>query len=908
MPHSVNFKALDLERGKCGMAKDYGQYVGSSLAWWVKLVHRSSAWIVVLATMATGVSLYYTVNHLGINTDTAEMLSEELPFRRNYNEFKEAFPQFDDAMLIVIDGETPDLAYDASIALAAGLKRRSDLFVTVYLPGGSKFFQRHGLLYLGPVELDELADNLARIQPFLGKLTRDRSLRGFFSMLTSAVNAVMDGEELDLTAVFERVHQAIAATVQKQHYALSWQELMLGGESTADGLRRFIMTQPRLDYSKLFPAETAIKTVRALTAELNLTEAHGVRVRLTGDAALEYEELLSVTRGAGIAGILALASVGVVLFVGLRSPRLVTATLLTLIMGLVWTAWFASVAVGHLNLISVAFAVLYIGLSVDYALHFCLRYRELIQQGESHGDALQQTAGDIGGSLVICSFTTAIGFYAFIPTAFAGVAELGLISGTGMFISLFANLTVLPALLSLMPLRLEPLLSGQKPSRFVAALSSLLSRRSRAIRTGALVSGIGAVLLLPHVSFDSNPMNLRDPESESVATFIDLLAQRETSPWTLTVLAEDDKFATGYADRLTDLDLVDKCVVLDYFLPANQDEKLSKIEEIALIVGPELTTTSQEPPPNTSEQLAALYDFSATLESYIKSTNNTNVTVPTQRLSDSLKRFNATLGALDRASQSQLLMKLQTSLLGSLSSQLRALNALLEADKVTQSDLPVDLVERWRSRDGRYRIEVFPRENLSDGETLRRFIAAVRTVAPNATGFPIIYVEAGDAVVRAFQQALALALAAIVALLVILMHSRRDVLLVILPLLLAGALTGAASVLLRIPFNFANVIALPLLLGIGVDSGIHMVHRLRTAPPSDGHILQTSTARAVFFSSLTTIASFGNLAISAHRGMASMGELLTLGIGFTVLCTLVILPALADLGNRRSVVPVVVRP
>jgi predicted RND superfamily exporter protein len=165
-------------------------------------------------------------------------------------------------------------------------------------------------------------------------------------------------------------------------------------------------------------------------------------------------------------------------------------------------------------------------------------------------------------------------------------------------------------------------------------------------------------------------------------------------------------------------------------------------------------------------------------------------------------------------------------------------------------------------------------------------------VAPDAIGFPVIYLEAGDAVVKAFQQAFLLSLFAITVLLLILFRPKSDALLVLLPLLLAGAFTGAASVLFHIPFNFANIIALPLLLGIGVDSGIHMVHRMRTAPPSSGQILQTSTARAVLYSALTTICSFGNLAVSPHRGMASMGILLTIGIGFTLLCILVVLPAL----------------
>ena len=410
------------------MARDFGENVGQTLAWWVNMTHRYAVWVVLLSSLMTGSLLYYTIKNLGINTDTAEMLSETLPFRRNYETFRTAFPQYDDAMLIVIDAETPELAQDASTVLAAELKRETDLFSSVYLPGGESFFQKHGLMYLNAEELDDLANNLAQIQPFLGRLTRDQSLRGLFSMLTAGVNAVMEGEDLDLTPVFDRINKAVEASMEQRYYALSWQELMLGAKLTSESRRRLILAKPRLDYSKFLPAEASLEKVRRLAEGLHLIGANGVRVRVTGDAALEYEELLSVIRGAGIAGILALIMVAIVLFPGLGSPRLVFSSLLTLIMGLIWNAAFAALAVGQLNLISVAFAVLYIGLSVAYAIHFCLRYKELIQQSTPHSSALMQTARDIGSSLVLCSVTTAIGFYAFIPTVFEGVAELGLIA------------------------------------------------------------------------------------------------------------------------------------------------------------------------------------------------------------------------------------------------------------------------------------------------------------------------------------------------------------------------------------------------------------------------------------------------------------------------------------------------
>ncbi len=589
---------------------------------------------------------------------------------------------------------------------------------------------------------------------------------------------------------------------------------------------------------------------------------------------------------------LALIMVGIILFAGLHSPKLVFATLTTLVIGLIWTAAFATAAVGHLNLISVAFAVLYIGLSVDNAIHFCLRYKELTEQGSTHSKALQRTGKDIGSSLVFCAITTAVGFYAFIPTVFAGVAELGLISGTGMFISLIANLTLLPALLSLMPLSRREALPKRASGRLDALLLTLSLRHPVAIRIGVLSVGVGALLFLPHITFDRNTLNLRDPESESVTTFRELLAQKNASPWSLAVLTPNARAAGEYTDRLSELDPVDKSITIDDFVPIEQDEKLAIIEDMALIVGPDLFERNQQPRHPTSEQVVALHDFMASLETLPESKSNRALAAGAERLRDSLRRYADLLETRDKSSQGEMLVDLERSLLASLPERLRSLRASLAGERVSLNDLPEDLVERWMADDGRYRLEVFPKEDLNDNEALGRFVAAVQRVAPDAIGFPVILLEAGDAVVRAFQQAFILSLVAITILLIILMRRKSDALLVLLLLLLAGALTGATSVLLHIPFNFANVIALPLVLGIGVDNGIHMAHRMRTAPPMNGRLLQTSTARAVLFSTLTTIGSFGNLAFSPHRGMASMGQLLSIGIGFTLLCTLIVLPIL----------------
>jgi len=867
--------------------------LGDLLAWWVDTVRRSAILTLVLGIVGTAGLLYYTVENLGISTNTEDMLSEDLRFRRVYKDYKQAFPQYQKTVLIVIDGDTPQLARQAGLTLSRGLEREHKTFKRVYFPGDEAFFKKNGLLYLTIPELEDLADNLANAQPFLAGLTRDQSLRGIFSMAERGLEAIDDGEDVDLAPLFDHLSLAIEATLSKESYQFSWLELMRGKKSSPKECRAFIVAQPILDYSSLFPGETAVKTIRRLARELKLDKDHGVRIRLTGEIALEHEELLSVTRGAEVAGLLALVLVGIVLFGGLGSPKLVLAVLCTLAMGLIWTAGFATAAVGHLNLISVAFAVLYIGLAVDFSIHFCLRYKELIKQGHPNHMALQQTARDIGSSLVLCAITTAVGFYAFIPTVFSGVAELGVISGTGMFISLIGNLTILPALLTLMPFSPRAIKRRETFRLFKNKALTFPIRHTRAIRIGSLALGLLAVFFLSYVSFDPNILHLQDPETESVITFRELLTQPETSPWSLAVVASDAASATGYADRLGELPLVEKTIVLEDFVPTKQSRKFETIEEIALILGPTIMENrGQRSHPSVQEQTVAVSDLLSHLEVFTQKKNKPHLELKAKRLQNDLRRYKVALTAADPSRRAELLNRLEDSLLGTLPKGLETLRVSLSATDVTLDDLPETLTGNWVAKDGRYRVEVFPREDLNDNKALDRFVSSVQKVAPDAIGIPVIILEAGKAVIQAFQEALVLSLAAISLLLLLVMRRKLDALLVLLPLVLAWTLTGASTVLFDIPFNFANVIALPLILGIGVDNGIHMVHRMRTAMPEDGNILKTSTARAVLFSTLTTICSFGNLALSPHRGMASMGMLLSLGIGFTLICTLVILPAL----------------
>lgn len=865
---------------------------------WMRLVVAGAVPIVVLALLLTGVAAWTTVTRIGVNTETTDMLSEELPFRRDDRAIKAAFPQWVDVISIVVEGATPEQADAAAARLAADLAPRTDRFRSVFYAPGDPFFRRNGLLFLPLDALQRLSDRLAEVQPLLAALSRDPSLRGLGRVLTQALEAArapgapQAGLRETLAPTLGRMAAAVESVAASREgrgtiQPLSWSRLTgaPAAEAEADR-RRFILVQPVLDFASFEPAAAAIETVRARAAALGLDAADGVRVRLTGTPVMFQEELRSVSAGMGVAGALSAALVTLLLTLGLRSARLVGAAVATLLAGLVWTAGFAAVAVGELNLISVAFAVLFIGLSVDFGIHFALRYQEALDGGAREPRAaLLEAAHSVGGPLTLCAVAAAAGFFAFFPTSYRGLSELGLISGVGMFIALFANLTLLPALLSLFPSRPRPSAARRSPSAAAFAAFAAVAARPRPILAGALVLALAALAAVPFARFDDDPLGLRDPSSESVATLHDLIDDPRVQPYEASFLADDLAEAEALAARLEALPEVDAAVTLADFVPRDQAAKLDVLAETSFFLGPVLTPTAAVPAPTVAEQRAAV----AALRRQLDQAGGA-LAPQARRLAKALDRVR-----LDGPG----IAALEAALVGGLPGRLTRLRAALEAEPVTAADVPRPLVERYRARDGRALVEVRPSGDLRDADARRRFVDAVRSVREDATGSAVIITEAGRAVLRAFFEAAALAIVAITLLLLAVLRSVRDAGLVLMPLFLAALLTVAATVALSLPFNFANVIVLPLLFGLGVASGIHIVMRARRRGTWD--VMTTSTPRAVLLSALTTIASFASLALSSHRGTASMGLLLAVAITLTLLSTLVVLPALLRVfGVTRS--------
>ncbi len=869
---------------------------------WAAFSYQNAVWIILLVLLLTSLSTVYTVNNLGVHTDTTDMLSEDVPFRANNIHYKKSFSQYEDTFLLVLDAPTPEQAHQAAKRFTNYLEKDSTQFSNTYYLTGEPFFEQNGLFFKSLSELGRITDYLAAAQPLIARIAESPTLYTFSSVLTEAVDELHAGRQLELEPILNGVSATLNARLSGKSRALSWQAL-LGGEAQKDTYQELVVVKPKLDYSQVFAAEEPVNAIRNAAKDMGFSPDSVEKLRITGEVALAHDELDSAMRGAQNSGVLALVMVAAVLLIAFRSAGAIVTVILSLILGLLLTAAFATAAVGHLNLISIAFAVLYIGLGVDYAIHFLLRYEELRKPDQSVSEAVYKAGGDMGQALLICAITTAIGFYAFIPTTYQGVAELGLISGTGMVISFLVTMTLIPALQRFFPIQVR------KSSTSIKSINRVLdlpSHSRKLVYSVTAIAILASVVTLPHIKFDYNVLNLNNPHAESVQTFRELLRNTEDSPWHINILVDNFQEISDTVKRLSALPEVEKVISLLDLVPQEQEAKSLLIEEMAMTLGPiSFSSTAFLIPGHhtVSEQRKALEKLNTALDRFIEEKPGHSSEASARALRASLSNL---LAELDKHTikndqgGEQLLRAVSHDLLSLLPGSIKRLQLALAAQPFTQQALPALVSAHWHASDDVYRIAVYPSENINDNDALRRFVRAVQQIAPNATGVPIISLEGGEAVVDAFIHAFSLALLGVIFTLWMMLRSITATLLVLIPLLLAALFTGACTVLLGLPFNFANIIALPLLLGIGIDSSLHMVHRSRATGVVYENLLHTSTARAIFYSALTTLAGFGSLVFSTHRGTASMGLLLTVGLLLTLICVLIILPVLLQSASKKK--------
>lgn len=843
-------------------------------------------WSVILVAilLACG-SGYYTARHFAINTDINKLISPNLDWRKRELAYEKAFPGLYETTLAVVDAPTQELATTASATLTKRLSEQTHLFRAVTEPGASPFFTRNGLLFLSTPDLESTAKGLGQAGPLIRTLATDQSLRGVAQAMSLALSGVRSRIiTLDaLTATMDLASDSLEAVLAGKPAFFSWHVLMNSRPSRPDELRRLIDVRPVLDYSALEPGRAAADAIRKTALDLKLPSEYGARVRLTGPVAISDEEFGTLQQGMVENAIATIVVVLTILWLALRSGRIIFAVYFNMFIGLAMTAALGLMMVGALNLISVAFAVLFVGLGVDFGIQFAVRYRSERHEVGDLQTALTNTAAKIGAPLTLAAAAVAAGFLSFTPTDYTGVSELGKVAGAGMLIAFGTSITLLPALLAVLRPRGEPAEVGY---RALAPVDHFLETHRIAVVGG---TGLVAVLGLPllwWLTFDTNPFHLRNPNVESVSTYLELQNDPNLGTNGIDILVPSLAEATATAERMQKLPEVERVITLQNFVPDYQEQKLTLIEGLKKQLGSALQPKPLDPP-NDAETIAALTRVAGLL-------TEAAGTAPAGSGVGAAKRLSAAMTALAQADQATR-EKAQAVFVRPLRTVLGELRDLTQAEPISLQSLPRDLAKAWTTSDGLYRVQATPKGDPNDTEAQRTFARAMLAAFPTATGAPISVLKSGEAVIRAFQEAGLFALISIAIILWIVLKRIGDVLLTLVPLLLAGVLTLEICVLIGMPLNFANIIALPLLLGVGVAFKIYYIMAWRAGQTN---LLQSSLTRAVIWSALTTATAFGSLWLSNHPGTSSMGKLLALSLVTTMCAAVLFQPAL--MGKPRN--------
>ena len=480
------------------------------------LIEQCTRWpwaVVGVAVVLAAAASVYAADHFAINTDINRLISPDLPWRQRELAFSKAFPQGYEVILVVIDAPTSEAATQAATTLTDTLAGRKDLFRSVDDIAETPFFARNAFLFLTTDDVAATAGQLAQSAPLIQVLASDPSLRGLTQALSFGLMGAQAGEGglAPLARVFDSAAAAVETVLDGKSAHFSWRELVSGKTPTTDDLRRFIEVHPVLDYSALEPGKKATDAIRKAAAGLQLKEKLGAGVRLTGSVPIADQEFATIQEGAVRNLIATAAIVLVILWLALRSARIIAAVALTVAVGLAITAAVGLMMVGALNLISVAFAVLFIGIGVDFGIQFSVRYRAERHEVDDLRAALSNAGDHIATPLALAATATAAGFLSFVPTDYRGVSELGQIAGVGMIIAFIGCITVLPALLKIFNPPGESVPLGYAA---LAPVDGFMERYRMPILIGASVLIVAALPLLYFLQFDFNPIDLRNPKAE----------------------------------------------------------------------------------------------------------------------------------------------------------------------------------------------------------------------------------------------------------------------------------------------------------------------------------------------------------------------------------------------------------
>ncbi len=839
---------------------------------WVVSIPRTALFVISLVTLALG---WVAASQFKINSDLTQLIRQEADWRKDFDHFQKEFPQLTRTAVVVLGSSSLQKLESGTDQLVSYLEKRPERFSDVFAPGHDQFIRDRIFLYMNLDQLDLAVDRLAQAQPWLSAVSKEPSLIGVFGLLTDALEN--DPPER-LAEILDVVSDSIEKTLSGELNKIWWGDEIFPINDTRYQL---VYVKAQSNYLDSLPDAEFMEELRLMLETLNLPD--GVSASLTGEIPLQHEEIEAAIDGVALAGWIALLLLFVVMFVGVRSFRIILGTFLLLGIGVTWTIGYALLSVGEFNTLSLIFVVMFFGLGVDFALHYSLRFQEAVGEKIEKSEALVQSGKSVGRAISLGAVTTAIGFLGFWPTDYQGLADLGVISAGGMLIACFLAFTFLPAFYAVIG---PPRSSGVGLPSSDRVVAWLVERKGLVIGSSLVIAGL-AVSQAIQLQFDYSVLALKDPKSESMSTHRILQQEGISTDYSLFVV--NDQSADKRA--LMALETVKDVTVVEDFIPQDQQEKLFVVEDLQfmLLDSLEINKDPQE------RSLKEIKDSSLKLIDKLEDLMNEDSAIS----QEVLEKLRMNLVAMQRASQEEW-NKLQTGVIDDLLAQIQTIRRRLDLDEVKLESLPSSVASRLVSENGQKLSVIVPSQDMDSIVNLSSFIESVRSLAPTATGRPVIEWGVGTLVVNSFQTALLLSACSILLILLLALRNLLLALVVLVPLLLAALLTFGIAVFAGISINMANILVLPLIFGLGAASGIHVVDRY-LGEQDVTQLMNSSTPRAVVLSNLTTVGAFASLSISAHQGAASVGILLTIAVCLLLLFTLFLLPVLLHgMKVRRS--------
>ena len=839
----------------------------NSLINWVLTYPKRFIFFILLITLAAGCFVY---KNISVNTSNTDLLSKELTFRKNEIAFKKEFPQFSNNIIVVVDAKKSDIAKDIASSLYELVKtKEGELFSDIFYPEELDFFKKNGLLYLSEEELENKLDEMVDYQPFISRLSQDQTLYGLLNTINLFLSADLSDSYID------QINKLLKSLTEQK--SLTWGDLF--SDENVSNYREIIYLQPKLNFSNFFPSEDSlffleeqIKNIKKNYEHIeykNFSKDYNFNIRLSGTVPMEQDELNTLGDGAKIGVIISLILIFVFLLFTFKNSLYLLASFLTLIIGLIWTTTFALLFFKELNLISIAFAILFIGLGIDFSIHYLLRTYEFSSK-EFRG-FLISTDNSISNALLLTAIAIAIGFFSFAFTSFQGLGQLGIIAGTGMFISLFLTLFFLPSFLILIKKIFNQNLGNYGNNYlgdfYFVGFMSFFKRNSKIFFILSIFFLLFSIFNLKNIKFNNDPLKLRNQESASVITMNELIKDKSINPYSVDVLAKNISKGNELKKKLSDSDQIKEITFFEDLIPQNQDAKLEILNQFKIFF-PEVDLNESIAPKN-NDIVRKENELLKSIEDKINAKYNSMIDTT---YIDKLKE-----------------RKHSENIFYFFIENIKKFNNSLKAERISKENIPGSLKSRYVGKNGKIRVEIVPFKNLNDQTNKKEFAEFVFKVAPNVSGGAFTTYGAGKTILQSFKEAMIISICLTTLFLFFTLRNFKKVFIVFINLVAALLFSLSFLTFLDLNLNFANIIALPLLFGLGAATSIQTILRTEQFKTLDDYFANSTTPRAIIFSLLTTLGTFFVLSLSSHVGTASMGKLLIISIFSIYLANLTIL-------------------